>query len=247
MQSEQEFLSDFWGRLASRIAESPYSDRELSKLCGKGPNYINSATKKQADIGVHALHSICQFLAVEPNQLFGVAEKVFVADRSPKSEIEIVETLLQTAQRLARMRAESDQPPSMDRILDDWRTAEQHWARMDKGILSYCDIYAPPMDDNTLRILNIGERGLTAEVLRSRDVDLMNRNLANSHPDISRRAAEVQREVLTGKYVMTEKSLNTPLLDGKRLSIIYDQLNLLIYDESGDPRILVYPKYVSQL
>ena len=118
---------------------------------------------------------------------------------------------------------------------------------MDKGILSYCDIYAPPMDDNTLRILNIGERGLTAEVLRSRDVDLMNRNLANSHPDISRRAAEVQREVLTGNYVMTEKSLNTPLLDGKRLSIIYDQLNLLIYDESGDPRILVYPKYVSQL
>ena len=46
---------------------------------------------------------------------------------------------------------------------------------------------------------------------------------------------------------MTEKSLDTPLLDGKRLSIKYDQLNLLVYNEIGAPCILVYPKYVSQL
>ena len=145
------------------------------------------------------------------------------------------------------MRAQSTQPPTLDRILDDWRTSEHQLTRMDKGIMTYCDVYAPPMENDTLRILEIGERGLTAEVLRSRDVDLMNRNLANSDPEISRRAAEVQREVLTGKYVMTEKSLNTPLLDGKKLSIIYDQLNLLVYGEEGDPRILVYPKYVAQL
>ena len=86
---------------------------------------------------MHALHSICKFLAVEPNQLFGVAEKAFVSDRSPKSEIEIVETLLQTAQRLARMRLKSDQPPSMDRILDDWRTAEstgRGWTKVSSAI-----------------------------------------------------------------------------------------------------------------
>ena len=247
MQSENEFLSEFWDRLASQISESPYSDRELSKLCGKGPNYINTATKKQADIGVYALHSICELLSLDPSHLFGLAQKVFVTDRTPKSETEIVETLLQTAQRLARMRAQSTQPPTLDRILDDWRTSEHQLTRMDKGIMTYCDVYAPPMENDTLRILEIGERGLTAEVLRSRDVDLMNRNLANSDPEISRRAAEVQREVLTGKYVMTEKSLNTPLLDGKKLSIIYDQLNLLVYGEEGDPRILVYPKYVAQL
>ncbi len=46
MQSQNEFLSEFWDRLASQISESPYSDRELSKLCGKGPNYINTATER---------------------------------------------------------------------------------------------------------------------------------------------------------------------------------------------------------
>ena len=166
LQSEEQFLGEFWARLAPRIAESPYSDRELSKLCGKGPNYVNAATKKQSDIGVHALYAICELLALDPSQLFGLAEKVFVADRAPKSEAEIVETLLATAQRLARMRAESDQPPTLDHILSDWRSAEQRIEKMDKSILSYCDIYAPPLDETTLNIIAIGERGLTAEAYR---------------------------------------------------------------------------------
>ncbi len=246
MQSEKEFLAEFWGRLASQIAESPFSDRELSKLCGKGPNYINTATRKQADIGVHALYSICELLSLDPSHLFGMAEKVFVADRSPRSETEIVENLLQTAVRLARMRAESDQPPTIDRILDDWRASDQQLRRMHAGVLAYCDVYAPPSDDNTLRLISLGEKGLTAEVLRSRDVDVMNRNLANLEPEVSKRTAEIQREVMTGRYVMVEKSIYTPLLDGKQLSIIYDHLNLLVFDEAGEAQILVYPKYVSQ-
>lgn len=246
MQSEQEFLSSFWGRLAAQIAESPFSDRELSKLCGKGPNYVNAATRKQADIGVHALYSICELLSLDPTSLFGMAEKVFVADRSAKSETEIVESLLQTTIRLARMRAQSDQPPTIDRILDDWRASEQQLSRMHADVLAYCDMYAPPHDDDTLRLVSLGEKGLTAEVLRSRDVDVMNRNLANLVPEVSRRSAAIQREVLTGKYVMIEKSISTPLLDGKKLSIVYDHLNLCVFDEEGEARILVYPKFVSQ-
>lgn len=246
MQSEGEFLSDFWGRLAAQIAESPFSDRELSRLCGKGPNYINTATRKKADIGVHALYSICELLSLDPTGLFGMAEKVFIADRSAKSETEVVETLLQTAIRLARMRAQSDQPPTIDRILDDWRSARQQLSRMRGDVLDYCDMYAPPNNDDTLRLISLGEKGLTAEVLRSHDADVMKRNLANLVPEVSRRSAEIQREVLTGKYIMIEKSINTPLLDGKKLSIVYDHLNLAAYDEAGAARILVYPKFVSQ-
>ena len=36
------------------------------------------------------------------------------------------------------------------------------------------------------------------------------------------------------------------MLDGKKLSIVYDHLNLAVYDEAGEARILVYPKFVSQ-
>ncbi len=118
---------------------------------------------------------------------------------------------------------------------------------MERTILSYCDIYEPPNEDGVLKIEKIGENSLTAEVLQSTNVDVMNRNLANSAPDISQKAASIQRETMDRQYVMTIKTLDTPLLNGKRLSIIYDQLNLLVFSSSGDTRILVYPKFVSQL
>lgn len=247
MQSEREFLDGFWARLKPEADKSPHSDRELSLLCGKGPNYFNTAFKRKTDISIHAFYSVCQHLSLDPSRILGIGEKVFISERSSKSDGEVVEALLETALRLAKQKIDVDRPPSLDEILKDWRAASQASDHMDPFILSFCDTYAPPTKDGKLEILSIGERGLTAEVLRSRDVGLMNRNLENSDPEISRKAAQIQMEVLSRNFVLTEKELNTPLLDGKWVSIKYDQLNLLVYGQDRTPRILVYPKFVSRL
>lgn len=247
MQSEHEFLEGFWERLKPEADKSRHSERELSLLCGKGPNYFNTAFRRKTDISIHAFYSVCQHLALDPSRIMGMAEKVFVSERSSQSDGEVVEALLETALRLAKNKIDVDRPPSLDEILKDWRSASQAIDHMDPFILSFCDAYAPPTEDGKLEILSIGERGLTAEVLRSRDVEIMNRNLENSDPEISRTAAKVQTEVLSKNFVLTEKELNTPLLDGKWVSIKYDQLNLLVYGKDRAPRILVYPKFVSRL
>ncbi len=247
MLNEREFLDGVWERLTPEISEAPLSNRELSILCGKGQNYINTATKSRSDVGIYAFYAICERLSLDVGVILGTADKVVVTERTPQTETEMIDALLKAAQKVVRSRADKGTRPTLDQILSSWRSAERKLNGLDSAILSFCDVYAPPEDSDILKIQKIGKSSLTAEVLQSTDVELMNRNLANSNPEISRKAAAIQREVLERQYVMTIKTLDTPLLNGKRLSIVYDQLNLLVFGDDGGPRILVYPKFVSSL
>jgi len=247
MLDERQFLKNVWARLTSEITESRYSARELSKLCGRGQNFINTATKSQSEIGIYAFYAICERLSLDASAILGTSDKVVVTEMAHRSEADMIDALLQAAQKVVRSRDESNARPTLDQILISWRAATQKIGGIDATILSYCDIYEPPTEDGVLKIEKIGDSSLTAEVLQSTDVDIMNRNLANSASDISQKAVSIQRETMDRQYVMTIKTLDTPLLNGKRLSIVYDQLNLLVFNGKSDPRILVYPKYVSQL
>lgn len=247
MLDEQQFLAEVWERLSSEISDSRYSNRELSNLCGRGQNFINTAAKSRSEIGIYAFYAICERLSLDASAILGTSDKVVITERAHGSEADMIDALLQAARKVVRSREEANARPTLDQILISWRDAEQKIGGMDITILSYCDVYAPPNEDGVLKIQKIGKNSLTAEVLQSTDVDIMNRNLANSAPDISQKAASIQREALDRQYVMTIKTLDTPLLNGKRLSIVYDQLNLLVFDKRGEAQILVYPKYVSQL
>lgn len=247
MLEETDFLNQVWSRLSSEISESPLSNRELSRLCGKGPNYINTAGKGRSDIGIYAFYAICERLSLDASGVLGIADRVVVTDRTRETEEDSIDALLEAAQKILRKRADYNIRPTIDHILSSWRTANQNLKSMDSKVLSFCDVYSPPKENDILEIESIGVSSLTAEVLQSTDVDLMNRNLANSSPEISRVAAHIQRDVMKRQYVMTIKTLDTPLLNGKRLSIIYDQLNMLVFNANSEPRILVYPKYVAQL
>ncbi len=247
MLDEQQFLEEVWERLSTEISESRFSDRELSKLCGRGQNFINTATKSRSEIGIYAFYAICERLSLDASTILGTSDKVVITEKAYSSEADMIDALLQAARKVVRDREENNARPTLDQILISWREADQKIGGMDKAILTYCDVYEPPSKEGVLKIQKIGTNSLTAEVLQSTNVDIMNRNLANSAPDISRKAASIQQETLDRQYVMTIKTLDTPLLNGKRLSIIYDQLNLLVFERNGDPRILVYPKYVSQL
>ncbi|MEM7268591.1 MAG: hypothetical protein AAF401_04990 [Pseudomonadota bacterium] len=247
MLSQDEFLTLLWSRLTPRIAEYTGSAGELAAICNKSRNYITSAQRTQAEIGVYALYALTEALKLDPAHVLGREDKVYIPDTSVRTEQEHVEQLLETAMRLAKIRAEANQPPTLDRIISDWRRAERTLARMDPKVLEFCDIYAPPTAEGRINVVTIGPRGLMAEALSTTEVDVLNRNLAALDPEISRATIAVQQDVLDGRYVLVEKQVSTPLVDGRRVSIVYDQLNLPVTNADDEKRVLVYAKKVGDL
>lgn len=217
---------------------------KTSLAIGKSRRYLAHTLDRGSEMGFVTYFMMCRELGVDPLNAIDATKPLTLMPRHSPFPEDRIGDLLHQITRVIREQREAEEPPTLDQALHYWREAGQRYDLIHEHLRAYCDVYAPPDDDDTLNPLVVGPKGLTSEILKSEDIAFYRANLAAAHPSISAEAAAIHRNALGSGYFMTTKQLRSDLKDGRTLAIEYDQLTLRCEDEKGDTILAVFSKYI---
>ncbi|MEL7464584.1 MAG: hypothetical protein AAFN79_10990 [Pseudomonadota bacterium] len=237
-------LRDAYDHLRGIIDQQEVDLDKTSLAIGKSRRYLAHTLDRGSEMGFVTYFMMCREIGVDPLAPVNVEKPLTAMPRqSPFPEDKIGDLLFHIT-RFLREQREAEEPPTIDQALHYWREAGRRFDLIHNHLQLYCDVYAPPDEDDTLNPLIIGARSMTREILKTGDVGVYRANLAAAERSISVEAARNQRLARAKGYFMTTKQLKSDLHDGRTLAIEYDQLSLSCETDEDGPVIAVFPKYI---
>lgn len=237
-------LHDAYDHLREIVDQQQIDLDKTSLAIGKSRRYLAHTLDRGSEMGFVTYFMMCREMGVDPLAPVNVEKPLSTMPRhSPFPEDKIGDLLFHIT-RFLREQREAEEPPTIDQALHYWREAGRRFDLVHDHLRQYCDLYAPPDDDDTVNPLALGARSMTREVLKTGDIEAYRANLAAADPQITATAARNQRMALAEGYYMTTKHLRSDLNDGRTLSIAYDQLTLSCTTEKDGPVLAVFPKYI---
>ena len=154
-----------------QIADEQEIDLDAtSKAIGKSRRYLSHTLERGSEMGFVTYFMLCQEIGADPLQPIELAKRHSTMKRYSPFPEEKIGDLLHQITKVIREQREAEEPPTLDQALHYWRDAGRRFARIHPHLSAYCDVYAPPDEDDTLNPVIIGARSLTREVLKTDDV-----------------------------------------------------------------------------